>query len=96
MFGERELAQVNPAYFNIIVVTDMDVTVQSKNSGDYWYLHCTGYPNEESCIIFHKHRYSHPYHQHGRANSLGHALRSIRGHDRWQLAGRPKRVKNVN
>ena len=33
MFGERELAQVNPAYFNIIVVTDMDVTVQSKNSG---------------------------------------------------------------
>lgn len=34
MFGERELAQVNPAYFNIIVVTDMDVTVQSKNSGD--------------------------------------------------------------
>lgn len=52
MFGERELAQVNPAYFNIIVVTDMDVTVQSKNSEDYWYLHCTGYPNEESCIIF--------------------------------------------
>ncbi len=39
-------------------------------------------------IIFHKHKASHPYHQHGRANTLRQAVRSIRGHDRWQKNGR--------
>lgn len=30
-----------------------------------------------------------PYHQHGRANTLGQAVRSIKNHDKWQLKGRP-------
>ncbi len=38
--------------------------------------------------IFHKHRASHPYHRHGRANTLRQAVRSIRGHDWWQMNGR--------
>ena len=39
----------------------------------------------QTCIIFHKHRASHPYHRHGRAGSLRQAVKSIQGHDRYQI-----------
>ena len=39
--------------------------------------------------MFHAHSPALPYHQHGRANTLGQAVRSIKKHDRWQLMGRP-------
>ena len=42
------------------------------------------------CIIFHKHRASQPYHQHGRARSLRQAVRSIMGHDVFQMNGRKR------
>lgn len=37
-----------------------------------------------------------PYHQHGRANTLRQAVKSIQSHDKWQLKGRPgeKRKKD--
>lgn len=88
MFDSEQLKQVDPAYFNIILADDMDVAIQSRNTGHYWYLHCNGYPNEGSCVIFHKHRFSHPYHQRGWGNSLRQAIRSIQSHDRWQMNGR--------
>lgn len=50
------------------------------------------YPLMGSCIIFHKHKVSHPYHQHGRSNTLRQAVRSIKSHDRWQMGGR----KNID
>ena len=43
------------------------------------------YPEPGNCIIFHKHRASHPYHRHGRAGSLRQAVKSIQGHDRYQI-----------
>lgn len=43
---------------------------------------------ENACIIFHKHKYSHPDHQHARIKTLGGALRGIRQHDKWRLNGR--------
>jgi hypothetical protein len=55
-----------------------------------WYIHNPEYPGEGTCIIFHKHRASYPYHQHGRAGSLRQAVKSIKGHDRWQMGGRKK------
>lgn len=42
----------------------------------------------ESLVIFHKHRFQHPYHQHGRANTLRQAVKSIQSHDKWQMGGR--------
>lgn len=88
MFLTESLAKIDRDYFNVIVMNDMDVTVQSKNTGHYWYLHCAGYPTEEALVIFHKHRYSHPYHQHGRANTLRQAVKSIQRHDEFQMNGR--------
>lgn len=91
MFDTNDLAVLNPDYFTIIYKDAYDVAVMSKNTGHYWSIHNPEYPTVGTCIIFHKHKASHPYHQHGRANSLRQAVRSIQGHDRWQLKGRPRR-----
>ena len=85
MFKAENLAKLDANYFKVIVADDRDVTIQSKNTGHYWYLHCTEYPTESACVIFHKHRYSHPYHQHGRSRTLQQALKSIKRHDTFQL-----------
>ena len=89
MFDAESLAKLDGDYFNVIVTDGRDVTIQSKNTGHYWYLHCTEYPTEEACVIFHKHSYSQPYHQHGYSRTLLQAVKSIKSHDTWQLKGRP-------
>ena len=48
MFNEESIRNLDPIYFNIIMADDTDVTIQSRNTGHYWYLHCAGYPTEES------------------------------------------------
>ena len=60
MFRQEELKLVDSRYFNIITVDDYDVTIQSRNTWHYWYLHSTDVPGNTACIIFHKHKYSHP------------------------------------
>lgn len=69
-------------------VDDYDVTIMSRNTGHYWYIHNCEWPDVGSVVVFHKHRYQHPYHQHNRANTLSQAVRSIKRHDRWQMNGR--------
>lgn len=61
MFNKEHLDKIDRNYFNVIIADDRNVTLQSRNTGHYWYLHCTGYPTEGTCIIFHKHRFNHPY-----------------------------------
>ena len=94
MFSNEDLKCLDPEYFNIITTDAYDVTIMSRNTGHYWYLHNPEYPEQGTVIIFHKHKASHPYHQHGRANTLRQAVRSIRGHDRWQMNGRPPNKYN--
>ena len=88
MFRTEEIEKLDRSYFNIILAESYDVTIQSKNTGHIWYIHNPEYPGEGECIIFHKHRASQPYHQHGRARSMGKAVRSIMGHDVFQMNGR--------
>lgn len=88
MFSSEDLKVLDSKYFSIIAADDYDVTIMSKNTGHIWYIHNPEYPGEGTCIIFHKHKASHPYHQHGRANTLQQAVRSIKGHDMWQMGGR--------
>lgn len=85
MFDEKSLAHLDRKYFNIILADNQDVTIQSRNTGHYWYLHCAGYPTEEALIIFHKHQFKDRYHQHGRARTLRQAVKIIKGHDKYQL-----------
>ena len=85
MFSNEDLKCLDPEYFSIITTDAYDVTIMSRNTGHYWYLHCTEYPTEQSLIIFHKHFFKCPYHQHGRANTPNQAVRSIKEHDKYQL-----------
>lgn len=91
MFTPEELREIDTGYFEIIVSDPYDVTIQSKTTGRYWYLHSTGYPTDGACVIFHKHRYQHPYHQHGRASTLRQAVKSIKSHDIYQIKVRGRR-----
>ena len=56
MFTAEELQAIDTEYFRMIVMDPYDLTIQSKCTGHYWYLHSAGYPSDGSCIIFHKHR----------------------------------------
>lgn len=85
MFEQKSLDRIDGDYFNIIIADSQDVTIQSRNTGHYWYLHCAGYPTEEALVIFHKHRFKDGYHQHGHARSLRQAIKSIVKHDDYQL-----------
>ncbi|BFL48215.1 hypothetical protein [Lactonifactor longoviformis] len=88
MFRERDIQHLDKSYFNIVLTGDFDVTVQSKNTGHFWYIHYRECHGEGDCVIFHKHRASHPYHQHGKAKNLRQAVRKIKGHDVFQMNGR--------
>ena len=92
MFSREDLECLDSGYFEIICMNDRDVTIMSRNTGHVWYIHNPEYPLMGSCIIFHKHKVSHPYHQHGRSNTLRQAVRSIKSHDRWQMGGRKMEI----
>lgn len=91
MYTVDEIKAIDRNYFNIITKGDTDVTIQSKNTGHWWYLHNSGYPLDGSTVIYHKHSFQYPYHDHGRADSLQSALDDIIDHDQWHLNGRVKR-----
>lgn len=91
MFDTKDLDVISQEYFNIICISEYDITVQSKNTGHYWYLHNVTQPNANACVIFHKHRYFHPYHLHGKSKTLRQAIRNIQNHDKWQLQREYKR-----
>lgn len=88
MFQASDMQMLDKSYFNIILRGDYDVTIQSKNTGHFWYIHNPEYPEEDACVIFHKHRASHPYHQHGKTGNLRQAVRKIKGHDVFQMNGK--------
>jgi len=92
MFTPLQLRQLDSSYFIILCRDEYDVTLISKCTMHVWNLHCSGDMSEQSLTIFHKHHSGLPYHVHGKARSLGQAIRQIKSHDRWQLAGRPKRA----
>lgn len=96
MFTEKDFSVLDSEYLDIISLDPYDVIVISKNTRHVWYIHNPEYPRFGSCVIFHKHKVSHPYHQHGRSNSLRQAVKGIRKHDQWQINGRcPYRCKKT-
>ena len=55
MFSAEELQSLDQKYFNVIAVNDYDVTVMSRNTGHYWYMHNPEYPESGTIILFHRH-----------------------------------------
>ncbi|WP_395019535.1 hypothetical protein [Robinsoniella peoriensis] len=91
MFSAEQLENIDPRYFNIITTDVYNVTIMRRNTGHIWYIHNSEYLGEGSCIIFHKHRASELYHQHGKSRTLRQALKNIQKHDQWQMGGRKRR-----
>ena len=88
MYTQQELDAIDREYFAVIIADQYDVTLMSKNTHHVWQLHNVEMPDGEVTVVFHKHKGSHPYHLHGRTNTLHQAVRSIRRHDKWQMNGR--------
>lgn len=44
MFSNEDLKCLDPKYFSIITTDAYDVTIMSRNTGHYWYLHNPEYP----------------------------------------------------
>ena len=84
MFNAEDLKCFDTKYFSIIAFDDHDVIIMYKNTGHYCYFHNPEYPRKGTVIIFHKHKASHTYHQHGRVNTLKQAVKRIKSHDKWQ------------
>ena len=53
MFSNEDLKCLDPEYFSIITTDAYDVTIMSRNTGHYWYLHNSEYPEQGTVIIFH-------------------------------------------
>lgn len=58
MSSNEDLKCLDPKYFSIITTDVYDVTIMSRNTGYYWYLHNPEYPEQGTVIIFHKHKTS--------------------------------------
>ena len=88
MFSPEDLRSLDRNYFSVIVADEYDVTIMSRNTGHFWYLHNPEYPERGTVILFHRHNGCLPYHFQRRENSLRTAVRYIRKHDRYQMNGR--------
>ncbi len=88
MFSTEDFKWLDPKYFNIITAGDYDVTVKSRNTGHYWYIHNPEYPEKGLVILFHAHTIERPFHYQRRESSLRTAVRYIKKHDRFQMNGR--------
>ncbi len=55
MFSVEEIQSIDKKYFNIIAVNEYDVTIMSRNTGHFWYLHNPEYPERGTVILFHRH-----------------------------------------
>lgn len=88
MFSSEDLKCLDPRYFSVITTDAYDVTIMSRNTGHYWYLHNPEYPEEGTVVIFHRHNGQLPYHLHSRSNTLSQAVKHIKAHDAFQLNGR--------
>ena len=51
LFNERDIGMLDKSYFNIVLTADYDVTVQSKKTGHFWYIHNLEHPGKGTCVI---------------------------------------------
>ena len=88
MFATEELQAIDRQYFTVIVADAYDVTLISNNTKYVWYIHNVEMKDRNLCLVYHKHKISHPYHSHSRCGTLRRAIRDIKSHDQFQLNGR--------
>lgn len=93
MFDTSDFDYLNPKYFIIVYTDAYDITLKSRNTGHYWYLHLSENPVKTQVIIYHKHEWARPYHFQKRVISVRQALQVIKSHDKWQIIQNKKNHK---
>ena len=88
MFTAKELQKIDRDYFTVVLADAYDVTLISNNTKHVWYIHSVELSDRDLCLIYHKHKISHPYHNHSRCGTLRKAIKDIKSHDEFQLNGR--------
>ena len=88
MFTVKELQKIDRTYFTVVLADAYDVTLISNNTKHVWYIHSVELSDRDLCLIYHKHKISHPYHSHSRCGTLRKAIKDIKSHDKFQLNGR--------
>jgi hypothetical protein len=89
MFDANDMKWLDPKYFVIISSSDYDVTVMTRNTGHYWYIHDPDCQERQMLALFHRHHGgSEPYHFQRHEPTVRQAVRYIRKHDRFQMNGR--------
>ena len=89
MYTQAELDSLDRKYFTVIVASDYDITLMSKNTHHMWQLHYVELPDGPLIVLFHKHHVEDDYHlQKHFGGDLNRVIRSIKSHDAFQLNGR--------
>ena len=89
MYTQQELSNLDRKYFEVIVASDYDITLLSRNTRHMWQLHSVELPDGSLIVLFHKHHISDDYHFQKRFDGdLNNVIKSIKSHDRFQLNGR--------
>ena len=70
MFTTEELQAIDRKYFTVIVADAYDVTLISNNTRHVWYIHNVELTDRNLCLVYHKHKITHPYHSHARCGTL--------------------------
>ena len=96
MYTQQELNSLDRRYFEVIVASDYDITLLSRNTRHMWQLHSVEMPDGSLIVLFHKHHVQDEYHLQKRfGGDLNRVIRSIKNHDAFQLNGRrPVRKKH--
>lgn len=90
MYTQQELSSLDRKYFEVIIASDYDITLLSKNTHHMWQLHNVELPDGSLIVLFHKHHVQDEYHLQKQfsGGNLNRVLRAIRLHDAYQLNGR--------
>ena len=88
VFTTEELPPIDRKCFTVIVTDAYDVTLMSNNARHVCCIDSVELKDRNLCLVYHKHKISHPYHSHSRCGTLRRAIRDIKSHDEFQLNGR--------
>lgn len=88
MITNRELQIIDKSYFMIIQAGGFTISLQSKNTGHYWFLVVEEFPTFRHFKVSHKHNYTDAFHRHKDAPNLKVAIERILVHDEFQMRGR--------
>ena len=90
MFSRNELNSISADYFTVLELTPLYVRIQSKNTRHYWRVYASGVGGNRKCLLQHAHGPYDGFHDQCMVETLGHALSTIKKHDRYQLTHRPR------